>query len=63
MTGNISFLKLSGKGDKTAVYKPRAPVKYSPITGSGTRPPRLSGQYVIYNDRSERLYHGETNNL
>lgn len=44
-------------------YKPGRPKKYTPATGTGTRPPALPGEYRIRDGQGEISYIGETNNL
>lgn len=46
-----------------SVYKPGRPVKYTPSTSAGNKPPALPGEYRIRSADSGILYIGETDDL
>ena len=46
-----------------SIYKPGRPVKYTPYTGCGTKPPALPGEYRIRGTDGGILYIGETDSL
>ena len=45
------------------MYKPGRPHKYTPSTGTGSKPPAKPGEYRIRDSKGVIIYVGETNNL